>query len=198
VGKEVVSVLSDHEDAKSRRSQSFRRIFSKALDLDVIARRVLGRHWRQATEVQRRDYTRLFRGYIVRTYAVQLGGFKGEKFAVLRQQPSGDTESVVTARITRDYGAPLDLRFRVRRGENGFRIVDVTIAGVSLIVAKRSEFDAIIRREGLPGLLRRLDEKSTARAAYREFLADLVSKSLGGTAMTLIGSAEGGATFIAQ
>ena len=60
-------------------------------------------------------------------------------------------------------------------GEN-HRIIDV--AGVSLIVTKRSEFNSIIRREGLPGLLRRLDSKSTAGAMPAASSGSLLAKSL--------------------
>jgi phospholipid transport system substrate-binding protein len=162
VGQEVVNVLGAPEQAIDQRRRKFRNIFDRALDLDAMARRVLGRHWRRATDAQREQYVRLFRRYVLGIYAIQLGGYAGEKFTVLRQQSRSPAESLVIARITREFGAPLDLSFRVRLTKMGYRIVDVTVAGVSLIVTKRSEFDSIIRREGLPGLLRRLDSKSAS------------------------------------
>ena len=77
------------------------------------------------------------------------------------------------------YGPPLSMNFRVRQMNDRLRIIDVTIAGVSLIVTKRSEFDAIIRHEGLPGLLRRLDEKQASMLLNRRkvvsFIAEAVS-----------------------
>ena len=160
VGQEFVAALGASKAATDRRTRDFRKIFVNALDIDGMARLVLGRHWRKATDNQRQAYMRLFRDYVVNIYAVRLSSFGGERFTVLRQEPSKGPESVVTARITRGYGAPLDLSFRVRKSGDEFHIIDVTVMGVSLIVTKRSEFDAIIQREGLPGLLRRLNEKT--------------------------------------
>jgi phospholipid transport system substrate-binding protein len=105
-------------------------------------------------------------------------GFAGEGFKVLRQQSSSPTESLVVARISRKFGAPLDLTFRVRMTGKNHRIIDVTVAGVSLIVTKRSEFDSIIRREGLPGLLRRLDSKSTAGAMPAASSGSLLARTI--------------------
>ncbi len=62
-------------------------------------------------------------------------------------------------------------------GENR-RIIDVTVAGVRLVVTKRSEFNSIIRREGLPGLLRRLDSKSTAGTMPAASSGSLLAKTL--------------------
>ena len=94
------------------------------------------------------------------------------------EQSSKPTESLVVARITRQYGAPLNLSFRVRQTKDKLRIVDVTVAGVSLIVTKRSEFDSIIRREGLPGLLRRLDSKSSTTGMTTSGRGSLLARTI--------------------
>ena len=179
VGQQVVSVLAAQELEADQRSRHFRDIFVHALDLDIMARRALGRHWRAASDEQRDRYTKLFRTYVVNLYAVQLGGYAGETFTVLRQQRVKEGESLVIARIKRQYGPPLNMNFRVRQVNDRMRIIDVTISGVSLIVTKRSEFDAIIRHEGLPGLLRRLDEKQAGvlfnRREVTTFIAEAMS-----------------------
>ncbi len=70
------------------------------------------------------------------------------------------------------------MNFRVRQMNDRLRIIDVTIAGVSLIVTKRSEFDAIIRHEGLPGLLRRLDEKQASMLLLRREVFSLIAEAM--------------------
>ena len=178
VGQQVVQVLAASGLEADQRSRHFRDIFVHALDLDTMARRVLGRHWRFATPPQRERYVTLFRKYVVNLYAVQLGGYAGETFTVLRQQRLRENESLVVARIKRQYGPPLNMSFRVSHMNDRLRIIDLTIAGVSLIVTKRSEFDAIIRHEGLPGLLRRLDEKQANMMLYRRHAASLIAEAM--------------------
>ncbi len=178
VGQQIVSVLASQDLEADQRSRHFRDIFVNALDLDTMARRVLGRHWRAATTAQRDRYVALFRNYVVGLYAVQLGGYEGAAFTVLRQQRLRENESLVIARIKRQYGPPLSMNFRVRKTNERLRIIDVTIAGVSLIVTKRSEFDAIIRHEGLPGLLRRLDEKQANMLLHRRAATSLIAQAM--------------------
>jgi phospholipid transport system substrate-binding protein len=178
VGEQVVQVLAAQGAEADQRSRHFRDIFVHALDLDTMARRVLGRHWRVASTAERDRYVELFRNYVVNLYAVQLGGYAGANFTVLRQQNIRDRESLVIARIKRKYGPPLAMSFRVREANDRFRIIDVTIAGVSLIVTKRSEFDAIIRHEGLPGLLRRLDQKQASMLLHNRDVTTFIAEAL--------------------
>ncbi len=178
VGQQVVQVLATQELEPDQRSRHFRDIFVHALDLDTMARRVLGRHWRVASEAQRDRYIALFRKYVVNLYAVQLGGYAGATFTVLRQQRLRDKETLVVAHLKRQYGPPLAMNFRVRQMNDRLRIIDVTIGGISLIVTKRSEFDAVIRHEGLPGLLRRLDEKQASMLLNRRQVISFVAEAM--------------------
>jgi phospholipid transport system substrate-binding protein len=179
VGQQVVQVLGAQDIEADQRSRHFRDIFVHALDLDTMARRVLGRHWRGASQAQRDRYIGLFRNYVVNLYAVQLGGYKGQTFTVLRQQRLREDESLVIAHLKRNMGPPLSMNFHVRKMHDRLKIIDVTIAGVSLIVTKRSEFDTIVRREGLAGLLSRLDAKQASMLLNRRevvsFIAEAVS-----------------------
>ena len=120
-----------------------------------------GVHWRRLSQAERTQYQKLFRDYVVNLYAMRFGHFAGERFSVLRHRAAATGESVVLARIIRQFGLPLDVSFKLRKTDFGYKIVDVGTAGVSLVVTKRAEFDAIVRREGLAGLLHRLSAKST-------------------------------------
>ena len=125
------------------------------------------------------------REYVVNMYALQLGGYTGATFTVLRQQHLRENESLVIARFKRQNSPPLSMNVRVRQMNRRFKIVDITVAGISLIVTKRSEFDAVIRREGLPSLLRRLDEKQASMLLRRRdvgsFIAEAMSVMQSGT-----------------
>lgn len=159
LGKRVISLLANPKRGSKRKIKTFRKIFSNALNLELIGRQVLGRHWRTATEAQRAKYTHLFNEYIVQIYAAQFSNYSGESFDVLKEQASSGDDRVVKTRIIRDSGEITYVDFRVRKTDGRFRVVDVAIRGVSLLVAKRSEFDAIIRRQGLNGLLDQLEER---------------------------------------
>jgi len=179
VGQRVVEVLGAAEMEADQRSRHFRDIFVHALDLDTMGRQVLGRHWRTATPAQRDRYIELFRKYVINLYAAQLGGYRGETFTVLREQRLRENESMVMARLKRQTGQPLAMNFRVSQARDQLKIIDVTIAGVSLIVTKRSEFDAIVRREGLDGLMQRLDAKQAHALLDKRKVASFIAEAMG-------------------
>ena len=159
LGKRVITLLSNPKKATKRKIKSFRKIFTSALDLPLIAKQVLGRHWRTAPEEKRKKYIHLFSEYVVQIYLTQFSSYSGESFDVLKEQASAGDDRMVKTRVIRDNGEITYVDFRVRRANERFRVVDVAIRGVSLLVAKRSEFDAVIRRRGLSGLIGQLEHQ---------------------------------------
>lgn len=159
LGRRIISLLADSQKETKRKIDSFRKIFENACDMALIGRQVLGRHWRTASATQRRKYQRLFSEYVVQIYAARFKNYSGESFDVMKEQGSASSDRVVKARIIRDNGEITHVDFRVRKDAVRFRVVDVAIRGVSLLVAKRSEFDAIVRRQGMNGLLQQLEAR---------------------------------------
>jgi phospholipid transport system substrate-binding protein len=60
---------------------------------------------------------------------------------------------LVRSRIVRPNGPPVELDWRLRAGANAYRIVDLTVEGVSMAVTQRQDFSAVIARAGIDGLL---------------------------------------------
>lgn len=144
-----------------------------------MALRILGRHWRVASPTQRDRYMTLFRDYVVNLHSVRLGEYAGETLSVRREQRLRDDETMVIAHLMREPAPPLAMNFRVRETKRGMRISDVTIAGVSFITTKRSEFDAIIRHDGLPALLDRLDEKQASLERRHGNVVPIIAEAMG-------------------
>lgn len=159
LGRRVISLLSEPEKMGQKEIIAFRKIFTDALDMQLIARQVMGRHWRVATQEQRQKYLMLFAEYVVQIYASQFSNYSGESFDVYKEQGAADEDRVVKTRIIADNGEITHVDFRVHKDGPRFRVVDVAVRGVSLLVAKRSEFDVIIRHKGVNGLLAQLKAK---------------------------------------
>jgi phospholipid transport system substrate-binding protein len=156
LGQQVIAVMARPETGRAERLRQIRRLFAEAADLDLIGRAVLGRHWRRASAAQRAQYLTLFRTYVAGIYAAQFGRYEGERFEIVAQRDLSPREATVRARLVGGGRPPIALSFRLRHYASGFRIVDVSVQRMSLILTKRSEFDAVVRREGIGGLLRRL------------------------------------------
>jgi phospholipid transport system substrate-binding protein len=132
-------------------------LLDQAADVPLIARLVLGRHWRSLDEAQRQEFIAVFRDYILGGIARRLGGSGGvREVAVTGSRRARGDDSMVRTEVTLANGnPPARVDWRVRREDDGdgFKILDVVAEGVSLVVTTRSEFDSAIARGGIDGLL---------------------------------------------
>jgi len=135
-------------------------LFTEAFDVPVVAKFVLGRHWKAATESQQHEYLGLFGRYVGGIYATQFSDYSGETFEIRAQTQLSGGDVLVRLDIIRPDGPPLPVDFRVRREQETLRIVDVAVEGLSLIVTKRDEFGSLVQREGMEGLLEALRRTS--------------------------------------
>ncbi|MAG95642.1 MAG: ABC transporter substrate-binding protein [Alphaproteobacteria bacterium] len=148
LGDEFVSVLADKELPAERRLEEFRRLFIEGFDVRTISRFALGRYWRRASKNQRQEYGRLFSDYIVNTYSDRLGQYSGEKIVVGKTRNDAKRDRIVSSKIVRPKGKPVRLDWRLRQRDQGFKIVDVVIEGVSMAITQRDAFSSVIRRGG--------------------------------------------------
>ncbi|MCH8834674.1 MAG: ABC transporter substrate-binding protein, partial [Proteobacteria bacterium] len=93
---------------------------------------------------------------VLRTYARRLGGYAGETFKIIKAGPLGKRDALVSTEIGRSGGPPLMAGWRIRSGPNGLKILDVIVAGISMIATQRSEFRALVSRQGVDGLIEAL------------------------------------------
>lgn len=154
-GDQAIAMLSDPALGSQEREREFRRLLTKGFHLDAIGRFVLGRHWRRASEEQRREFQKLFEDYFIASYARQISGYAGEQLLVEGSLAQGKHGALVTSHITRPQGEPLRVEWRLRRVDDSWRIIDVVVKGISMVVTHRTEFSSVIGSHGgrIDGLL---------------------------------------------
>lgn len=130
-------------------------------DFRRMSQSALGRFWRDATEAQRADVTREFREMLVRTYATALLGYSGQEIEYLPVKVGTDADRVVVpTRLALGGAPPVPIDYRLRKGDDGWKVYDVVIDGVSLITNYRSQFAGVVRRSGIDGLISALANKN--------------------------------------
>ena len=79
---------------------------------------------------------------------------------------AGETDVTVHNQFVRP-GAPKPVLvdYQMRKTDKGWKIYDIVVEGVSLVLTYRSEFDAIAKQDGIDGLIKRLGQKNTPAAA---------------------------------
>jgi phospholipid transport system substrate-binding protein len=160
VGVEVLAVLRDGALTNQEKFHRLVALLDGPIDLEIIARLILGRHWRSASEPQQVEYLQLFRAFALDNLASRLHVYDGQDFEIVGAQAVNERDAVVATRVTGGGRAPLNVDWRVRERDDGDLVaIDVIVEGVSLIVTQRSEFSAVIERRGIDGLLAELRQR---------------------------------------
>jgi phospholipid transport system substrate-binding protein len=162
----AVEVLSKKAPLTERLAR-FRQLFHADFDGPGIARFVLGRYWRSASEEEQQEYLKLFENYVVFVYGTRLSNFGGETFKVRGSRTDENGTIVSTDIISPSGEAPIKVDWRLVEGNGAFKVNDVIIEGISMMVTQRSEFASVIQRHGgqVAGLLALMREKTTTASA---------------------------------
>jgi phospholipid transport system substrate-binding protein len=162
--KALLSVNDKNLSAVDRQQQ-LEGLLDADFDVPRIAGFVLGRHWQQASDTERQQFIAVFRDFMVRTYSQRFTEYKEDSFRVVSQREESPTSTVVYTEIGQSAsGQPIKLEWRVA-DRDGYKIVDMSVAGVSMVLTEREEFAAVLQRNGgdLSSLIRQLRVKMSAQ-----------------------------------
>ena len=167
VTEEVMSAIkSDKQLAAGDRQRAMKLAEEKVLpyiDFEEATRLAVGRAWSQATPEQKKKLVGEFRNMLVRTYSNAIEGYQGQTLKVMPsrggKQDAKDEASVRT-QFVRAGGKPLPIEFQMRKVGQDWKVYDIAVEGISLVLTYRSEFDAVVKQQGIDGLIKRLTEKN--------------------------------------
>jgi phospholipid transport system substrate-binding protein len=162
------AIKSDKQLAAGDKQKAIKLAEEKVLphiDFEEATRLAVGRGWAQASPEQKKKLVSEFRNMLVRTYSNAITAYQGQTMKVMpvRMKP-GDTEVTVHNQFLRAGGKPVLLDYSMRKTDDGWKIYDIVVEGVSLVLTYRSEFDAVVKQEGIDGLIKRLSQKNTPAA----------------------------------
>lgn len=164
LGSEAVLLQSSVRSAPpAKRAAVLRDLVRRGFNLKLTSQFVLGKFWHQATVDQRAEFQDLFTEYLVNSYARHIGSYQAETLAVVASHPIGNKDVLVETSVESSDG-PTNPIWRVRAYDGVYKIIDVSIDGVSLALTQRREFAAVINHQGLDGLLGMLRQKLAAQA----------------------------------
>ncbi len=125
----------------------------------TIARVVAGKHWKRQEPEQQILLTDTFSELSVATYAGQFNSYSGENFKIGSERRFGQDKAVVRAVLSRPGGKKRQFDYMLKRFDGAWRIVNITVNGVSDLAIKRVEFRSVIEDKGFDALIVKLREK---------------------------------------
>jgi phospholipid transport system substrate-binding protein len=148
--------------AEAELEKRFQTLLQKNFDMPRISRFVLGRYWSSASEQEKQDFQKLFEAYVVRAYSVRFSEYSGETVKVTGSRPQSQDTVIVASQILQPNNAPpVKVDWIVRKNADEFRISDVSVDGVSMVLTQKQEFAAVIERNGggVTGLNKAIQDK---------------------------------------
>ena len=131
------------------------------VDFEEAVKLAAGKSWQSATPEQRQQLAREFRSMLIRVYSSAIDTYRGQTMKVLpvRLAP-GATEVTVRNQYLRQGRPPVAVEYAMHKTPEGWKIYDIVVEGVSLVLTYRAEFEQVARTAGIDGLIRRLQEKN--------------------------------------
>jgi phospholipid transport system substrate-binding protein len=162
--KEVVTILRSTPDKLERRAK-VQKMADPYLDFDTMAKLAMGRGWRDLNEQQRADFVKEFKLHLIATYGHTTDDYTDEDVTVTGDREETDKDYTVLTKITgtRNGGPRQEVakvEYRIRKRDNGWKVIDVPIAGISLVANFRAQFAEVINNGGYEKLMRLLREKN--------------------------------------
>ena len=135
-------------------------VIRRSFDIAAMARLSVGSTWADLHERQRTQLTESFGRYISATYADRFDSYAGQKLEVTAEQPA-PFGVMVRSQIIKASGEPVKIDYMMRRNGDSWLISDIYLDGaISEVATRRSEFAAILKTEGIDGLVAALNRKA--------------------------------------
>src|SRR5216684_5508520 len=135
-------------------------VIRRTFDIPSMARLSVGSSWATLTETQRQRVTESFGRYISAIYADRFDSYSGQRLQVTGEQPA-TAGVMVRSQIVKANGELVKVDYLMRRNGDAWLISDIYLDGaISEVATRRSEFAAILKSDGVDGLIAALNRKA--------------------------------------
>jgi phospholipid transport system substrate-binding protein len=131
-----------------------------SFDVASMARLSVGPSWNSLSEAQWQNVTESYGRYISAIYADRFDSYNGQKLEVTGEQPA-PFGLMVKSRIIKNNGEPVEVDYVMRQNGESWLVADIYLdSAISEVATRRSEFAAIIKTQGIDGLIAALNRKA--------------------------------------
>jgi phospholipid transport system substrate-binding protein len=121
----------------------------------------MGKNWRAANPDQQKRLIAEFRALLVRTYTTAFTQYKNQSIEYRPvRMVAADTDVVVQSLIKQQSGPPIAVDYSMEKTDNGWKVYNLKIEGISLIENYRNSFNTEVERNGVEGLIKALADKN--------------------------------------
>ena len=167
VTDEVLVILRADKDIKAGNRKKVYDLIDTRIaphfNFTTMIRLAMGKNWNQANPDQRKALTGEFRALLVRTYTTAFTQYSNQiiEYRPIKLAPNDD-DVVVKSLIKQPSGQPVAVDYSMEKTDQGWKVYNVKIEGISLVENYRNTFNTEVQKSGIDGLIRTLAEKNKA------------------------------------
>ena len=159
----VMQTLNDKNIPDTQKQAKLQALFVQNVDIDWMAKFVLGRAYQSATEDQRTRYVAAYRQYLLAHYTTNFADYGGSKYKITDIIQDDDGFNVKMQVATPSANQDVLLGYHLHTDASGqLKLSDIIVEGVSLITSQRAEYSDVVQQKGMDGLIAALQSKSQA------------------------------------
>jgi len=171
----VLKVLKDESLDREARWEKVGIVINDSFDFRSMSQSVLATNWKKATPEERQQFVVFFSQYLEDTYRTKIEAYTDQRVEFIGETIRGKKAVVETLIITDNSEIPIN--YKLKNNDGIWFAYDVVIEGISLVNNYRNSFAAIVKNDGMNGLLDdiqtrinkyKASQKKTAPAEFTE------------------------------
>ena len=174
--EKVLTILKDETLEREIRWKKIGIIIDKSFDFRSMSQSILATNWKTATPGERESFIEFFSQYLEETYRTKIEAYTNQEIEYVGETINGQRAVVETLIITDSTEIPVN--YKLKNNDGVWFAYDVVIEGISLVSNYRSTFAAIVKNDGMDGLLNdiqlRIDKYKSSKGteSYSETTED--------------------------
>lgn len=154
---QVLGILKTADLDRAAKREQLSTTIRDAFDFTSMAQRILARNWRKATPQQRQQFISLLSQLLEQSYIGNIENYTNEKVEFVNQRIKKNLAAIDTLIVTKSKEIPVS--YRMLQDNSDWKVYDVVIESVSFVNNYRSSYGEIIKKEGMDGLLAKMEQK---------------------------------------
>lgn len=165
VTEEVLDIIRKDKDIQNGNTHKAIELIDKKVlpnfNFQHMTALAVGKDWKKATPAQQAQLVAEFRTLLVRTYSNALTSYKNQKVVYKPfKMGAADVDVLVRTEVAQPGSKPIQLDYNLEKLETGWKVYDVTVAGISLVTNYREQFAQEVRNGGIDGLVASIATKN--------------------------------------
>lgn len=155
----VIEIIKSQDLNRDAKREKLSATIRSSFDFTSMSQRILAQNWRKTSPQEREQFIRLLAELLERSYIGNIENYTDEKVEFVKERIKQKNAAIDTLIITESKEIPVS--YRMLQNKEEWKVYDVVIESVSFVNNYRNSYGQVIKKQGMAGLLAKMEEKLT-------------------------------------